>query len=295
VVSVLSQTADVGFELIVVNDSGQALPQQGWQDSDKVIVIETNRRERSVARNTGAAVARGRFLHFLDDDDWIADGAYQHLWESSRRSDARWLYGMSQLLDRSHKPTILLRHELQGNCFLQAMAGEWIPLQASMIDRKLFWEVGGFNVKITGPEDIDLQRRILLETDIAETPHLIAHVVLGRAGSTTDYDLHAEQSRWAREDILNSRNAFQRMRASSVQPAWRGRMTRIYLTSAIWNLRKHRLMTASSRLASACLSLLVAGGRLASTKFWHAVFRSYQSVTFARGIEEAQANEKDSR
>jgi glycosyltransferase involved in cell wall biosynthesis len=67
VCSLLDQafTAD-DFEVIVVNDSGRPLPEMDWQHSAQVRVIDTNRRERSVARNTGAAIAGGRYLHFLD-------------------------------------------------------------------------------------------------------------------------------------------------------------------------------------------------------------------------------------
>jgi len=64
------------------------------------------------------------------------------------------------------------------------MAGEWIPLQASLIKTKAFFAVGGFNPHISGPEDIDLLRRIALEGDIAGVQALVAYIVRGEAGST---------------------------------------------------------------------------------------------------------------
>ena len=63
--SVLQQDFDRDeFEVIVVNDSGKPLPHQAWMDSKHVSLLHTNRLNRSVARNTGAAVARGKYLHF---------------------------------------------------------------------------------------------------------------------------------------------------------------------------------------------------------------------------------------
>src|SRR5690349_14742956 len=82
VASVLSQTLPPGGELevIVVNDSGQPLPPAAWQHDPRVRVLATNRCERSIARNTGAATARGQYLHFLDDDDWMVPDAFQHFY-----------------------------------------------------------------------------------------------------------------------------------------------------------------------------------------------------------------------
>jgi glycosyltransferase involved in cell wall biosynthesis len=279
---------DEFFEVIVVNDSGNPLPEADWQRAERVQVINTNRRERSVARNTGAAVAKGEYLHFLDDDDWLFPGGLEHLCDLSRSTEAKWLYGMTQLVDRQDRPSIKLRHDLHGNCFVQAMAGEWIPLQSSWIERKSFLRIGGFNPLLAGPEDIDLLRRILLEEDVAETPNLIAQVIMGGSGSTTDYAHHSEASRWAREHILSASGMHARMAFSAVSPSWKGRMLRVYLTSIIWNLTQWQIFTALSRMCFSSLSLLQSGMSLFSRHFWAAVTKPYASLTFERGIQEVQ-------
>ena len=87
--SVLGQSFTANnFEVILINDSGQPLPPAGWQRSERVRIINTNRHNRSVARNTGAAIARGRYLHFLDDDDWMLPDAFESLWELASASQA---------------------------------------------------------------------------------------------------------------------------------------------------------------------------------------------------------------
>jgi len=48
------------FEIFVVNDSGKPLPYEDWQRLENIKVIHTNRRNRSVARNVGAAASRGK-------------------------------------------------------------------------------------------------------------------------------------------------------------------------------------------------------------------------------------------
>jgi len=285
--SVLNQKLAATVEVIVVNDSGRPLPPAAWQQSDRVQLIDTNGRERSVARNTGAAVARGHYLHFLDDDDWLMPGALQCFWTLAQVSDAAWLYGSSQLVDRQGVPLIQLHHELNGNCFLQTLAGEWVPLQASLINARTFFDIGGFNPLITGPEDIDLLRRIALRSSLAGTPAIIAGISWGEAGSTTDYGRHPEYSRWAREQILNMPCVFERMRASASSSYWHGRIVRAYLTSTVWNLRRRRLAASCSRLTAALVALLLAGSHILSPDFWYAVTHPYRSESFLRGLRQA--------
>jgi glycosyltransferase involved in cell wall biosynthesis len=286
--SVLSQTInEESYEVIVVNDSGVPLPPSSWQGSKRVQVIETNRRERSIARNTGAAAARGRYLHFLDDDDWLAPDALSHLWNLSQQTSAPWLYGSSQLVDRQHKPLIRLQHGLVGNGFLQVMAGEWIPLQSSLIESGAFFKVGGFNSRITGPEDIDLLRRIALIGELAETPHLVAYIVMGIQGSTTDYANHHKASQWSREQVLELQGVFSTLRRSATTPYWKGRLARLFLTSLVWNLQRGRFTSASSRGAAGLACILMSGTSILARDYWRALTRPYASGTFAKGFEEA--------
>ena len=279
-------TAD--FEVIVVNDSGEPLPYAKWQRSDRIQVIETNQRERSVARNTGATAARGRYLHFLDDDDWLAPDALSHLWKLSQHTQAHWLYGISQLVDREQQPLIRLQHKFNGSCFIQVMAGEWIPLQSSLIESEVFFKVGGFNTRISGPEDIDLLRRIALTSELAETPNLVAFIGMGTDGSTTDYANHHKASQWSRERILDATGVFNAMRKSATTPFWKGRLTRVFLTSMVWNIQRGRITTAASR-GAAGLAGMVATGRDTLTKdYWQALARPYASLTFREGFKQVE-------
>ncbi|MFO7537727.1 MAG: glycosyltransferase family 2 protein [Chloroflexota bacterium] len=285
--SVLKQTLTMEpFEVIVVNDSGQPLANATWQTDERVRLIHTQRRERSVARNSGAAVAHGRFLHFLDDDDWLAPDALHHLWQLAQTQPAAWLYGSTQLVDRSGRSLIQLHHRLNGNIFLPAMAGEWIPLQASLIASKPFFTLGGFNPLLQGPEDVDLLRRMALHHDIAGTEAIVAYVERGDEGSTTDYGQHPEQSRRAREKILDTPGSFARLRGSMSGAFWHGRISRLYLTSLVWNLRRRRLLTAASRASYTFYSLVLAGPRLLVPAFWRSLSRAYASPTFARGVSD---------
>ncbi len=85
-------------EVIVVNDSGRDLPSEDWQKHPNVQIISTNQLNRSIARNTGAAIATGRYLHFLDDDDRMLPGAFDAFWEITKDSSAAWIHGAFRML-----------------------------------------------------------------------------------------------------------------------------------------------------------------------------------------------------
>ena len=285
--SVLTQRCAADFEVIVVNDSGEALAPADWQNSPRVKIVHTSRRERSVARNTGAAMATGRYLHFLDDDDWLLPGAFHALTHLAGTTQASWLYGGSQLVDRHGNKLIELHHEMAGNCALPVMAGEWIPLQSSLFAADLFFKLGGFDPLMPGAEDIDWTRRVALTTDVAGTRALVACIGMGMEGSSTDYARGRELIRPHREFVLDQKRAFTRQRAGATTAYWSGRLLRIYATSVVWNLKERRATTAVSRATYGFASLVAANLDVCRPDFWSALLQPYRNDTFQRGFHAA--------
>jgi glycosyltransferase involved in cell wall biosynthesis len=277
VLSVLEQKfADADFEVIVVNDSVHPLEHTDWHDSPRVQILQTNCRERSIARNTGAAVARGNYLHFLDDDDWMLPGAFDYFWKLIQQKKAAMYYGGYRFVNSDGHLIQEFYPDEDGNCFIRFMSGEWQPLQASLFDTRVFHSVGGFTaleILRGGDEDVDLTRRISLEHDIAGVKQLVATIRTGREGSTTNYaDLH-QQSLQSREIILNSSRAFSRLHQSAKERLgtseyWHGRMLWIYLGSAVWNIQHYRMFIALSRLMYVGLALSISFKYWFSLKFW---------------------------
>jgi glycosyltransferase involved in cell wall biosynthesis len=261
-----------------------------WADDPRVRIVTTMKHERCVARNTGAAIAQGDYLHFLDDEDWLAPGALRALQDlAARNSSAGLLHGATQLVDRENRPLIQLRSHFVGNCSVQTMAGEWIPLQSSLVATKQFFAIGCFNVLIPSSEDIDLVRRLTLVTEVASTGTIVAWVGMGVFNSTTDYVNHDNLALIGREQALNSRGAYSRMRSAATTAEWKGRLVRIYLTSAVWNARQQNWSTAFGRGVTALAGTISAGAALFHTEFYRALRSRYKSGTFARGFAEMQA------
>lgn len=284
VCSVLDQefTAD-DFEVIVVNDSGQPLPEEEWQKSERVRVIHTNRR-RWFARNAGASIAKGQYLHFLDDDDWLLPGALEQFWHLAQRAkDAVWLYGGYEVINKNGERLGGVNSGLNGNCFAQVMGGESILLQASLIKASAFYTIGGFDQSNPAGPDIDLWLRMALYGDFANMPVAVAALFRDLVwGTTTDYDRVPRYIRGRRNIILGEPGAFARLQASANSSYWHGRIIHNYVSAVLLNLRYKRLFTATSRALFGLAGFILAGIHIFSPRFWQGVkdSKSPNSVHF---------------
>lgn len=258
------------FEVIVVNDSGNSLPEADWQVSPRVKMLNTHRSERSFARNSGAAVSLGTYIAFLDDDDWILPGVLESFWQlANQYPKAVWLYGGIRIVDEQSRVLGHINSSLNGNCFSQIMGGAWAPLQASIIQARAFFEVGGFNPLICGTEDEDLCRRIAARADFANTNDVIACLYRGQTWSTsTNYLRAPEDTKYSRDLILSKPRVFQRFRSSADSSYWSGRVLRVFLSTLVWNLKKKRLFTVLSRLLYSLAFFALSIKYLFSREYW---------------------------
>jgi glycosyltransferase involved in cell wall biosynthesis len=272
--SVLEQTpAGEDFEVIVVNDSGGRLAEADWQRSGRVRTIDTNRRNYCVARNAGAALARGTYLHFLDDDDWLLPGALEAFRTLAGGSpQALCLYGGVALVDETGRRLGTLNLGMSGNCAAQLMAGSWIPVQSALIKATAFFEEGGFHPLFRSGEETELGRRLALHGDFANTSAEVVCILRGSGWNTTvDYGAAVWYLRWSREIALSEPGAFRRLEASATAGYWHGRVLKAYMASTLWNLREGHLSTAASRAAFGMASLALSGLNSIRPEYWRAV------------------------
>ena len=80
-----------GIEFVFVNDgstdnSFQLLKTFELKEK-RAIVINQKNQGVSFARNTGLNVAKGKYVFFLDSDDWLTDDASQILYDVSKESE----------------------------------------------------------------------------------------------------------------------------------------------------------------------------------------------------------------
>ncbi|MFN2189412.1 MAG: glycosyltransferase family A protein [Candidatus Promineifilaceae bacterium] len=258
------------FEVIIVNDSGDANSLPAWREIDRVRIIHTQRRERCMARNAGAAIARGSYLWFLDDDDRILPGAINEFWSLAADSpQADWLYGGIQVVDEYE--TILAERNsgLRGKSFAQIMGGAWLPIQSSIIKTTAFFEVGGFDPAIIGTEDLDLCRRIAMYGEVANTEAAVACLFRGDLWATsTNYVRAPADTRRSRDALLDEPRAYARLHSSTRGDYWHGRNVRVYLSTINWNLQQGKYLKAAGRALLTGAAAVQSGRAIFSRQFW---------------------------
>lgn len=270
-------------EVIVVNDSGKDLPKENWQVHPNVQIVSTNQLNRSIARNTGAAIATGRYLHFLDDDDWMLPDAFRTFWEATRNSSATWICGAFRMVDNAGEKIVDIFPDEQGNCLINLVSWEWLPLQASIVEANAFFKVGGFvmlNALKGGFEDIHLTRQIASQYDFMNVSTILACIRSGDNGSTTNYIDMFIQNRQSRELTLNMVGSYQRMLSSARdnkmrQGYWHGKIVYYLLVSAVKNFKDKRFLTTASRIFHMFVNLFAASKYLIDADFWNGVTKPH--------------------
>ncbi|MGE5470060.1 MAG: glycosyltransferase family 2 protein [Bacteroidota bacterium] len=180
--SVLAQTC-TDFELIVVNDGGPDLdPLLGQLDPRLVLLRLPGKSGPGRARNRGAAIASGRFIGFLDDDDLfhpehlaILLAALESAPEAVVYSDAVVFHevienGVRRLVNRATpwQHVLFIRQRLWIHNF--------IPVQTFAVSLQSFLAVGGFDEDLRAFEDWDLLLKLAARHDFIHLPKTTSEI-----------------------------------------------------------------------------------------------------------------------
>lgn len=165
--SVLAQTCR-DLELIVVNDGGAPVEDllAPLDPDGRITSVRLGRnRNRSAARNVALAIARGRYVAYLDDDDWFRPEHLELLVGTLETTGGAVAYSFA---DRVHE-------ERRGTEWVQTavtpayrfpfhaaalLVGNYIPLPCLVHRRDCIAEVGGFDEDMQTHEDWDLLIRL---------------------------------------------------------------------------------------------------------------------------------------
>jgi len=164
--SVLGQTFS-DFELIVIDDGSTDGTDRmmGEFDDQRLHYLKQENRGRSAARNRALALARGRYIAFLDSDDlYLKDKLEKQVALMDLRPDIDMIYTSAICVDEAGRPLEqqIYTAEVEGDIYRQVAFFQpvTITLPTVMLRREVLDAVGHFDERMDRFEDTDLWRRV---------------------------------------------------------------------------------------------------------------------------------------
>lgn len=165
--SVLSQD-EADFEIIIVDDGSDEAIDSRHPTLDRAevrLIRHASNKGPAAARNSGAEVARGRWISWLDSDDlWFPDKLsrqLKHLNQLGAEADNMALGGAFEYFLASNARR--LRYPIPSRDEIQFFGGCWFsPGSTVILSRDLFERVGRYDERLRRLEDLDWFARMAL-------------------------------------------------------------------------------------------------------------------------------------
>lgn len=106
-------------EIILIDDGSYPSPINDLIDyQDDIIYIRQRNQGLSVARNRGLMIACGKYIQFVDGDDYLLQAPYEHCLDIARYNDPDIVYFL--LTDKNEKPTapFISQEPITGSAYL---------------------------------------------------------------------------------------------------------------------------------------------------------------------------------
>lgn len=284
VASVLEQTdLPAGFELEIViaddrsdDDTPAVLAELARRHPQVRVVANDGARGPGPARNCAARHARGRWLTFLDADDWWLPGFLASgLALIAANPDAQWMAGGYHIVydPDTQQPGRVVEIAFAEDAGILAAAQRvpgglrWsrpagmpvnelaLHTSSTWVQRELFLAQGGFDERLWNAEDLHLWLRLSAVTDLYHVPDMLS-VYRRRAGSETNSG--RPQNYW---DIRCHADLYGDPRFRAVRKQFAARIGQGAVEDA-WRHRRHGNFRDAARTAAQGLRYAPTDGRL---------------------------------
>jgi glycosyltransferase involved in cell wall biosynthesis len=170
------ESPDVRFQILIA-DNGSCPDAKTVAAEFGAIYLKVDQKGPSAARNAAMFKANGDYLAFLDDDDaWQAGHIRPHLKLFEENPALDMVIGQVTSVDEQHVQfgdPWLSDFPATGPDLLRRMLSGYFPqVGAILVRMRVRDQVGGFDVKLTGGEDLDWLLRIAGEGQVGfvQTP-----------------------------------------------------------------------------------------------------------------------------
>ncbi len=169
--SVLVQTFS-DYELLIIDDGSSDNTRDMIQsfDNPKIKYIYQKNKGRSVARNVGLNLAKGKYITFLDSDDlYLPNKLMMQVKHLDAHPHIGMIYTSAYCMDEDgNKLAHHYRATVSGSIYKKVafFMPVTITLPTVMVRQKIIRQVGGFDEKMYRFEDTDMWRRLSKITNI---------------------------------------------------------------------------------------------------------------------------------
>lgn len=217
------------FETVLVIDGStdntrEVLESRDWNLKDLRLIYQENG-GRAVARNAGATVAKGDLLIFFDDDMYPLEHCLNTLLTFQKKCSDCVLVG-SQISDPQKMTSDFLQYRLY-------LESRWLSNPSSkpqqitlenflftsahfLISKESFFQIGGFDERLTDSEDFDLSMKLLQQNVSIYYLHAAKAWHLDFPG-IEKYIKRMIEYRKAKKKLLNLYPHYQQMHPASFQ------------------------------------------------------------------------------
>jgi glycosyltransferase involved in cell wall biosynthesis len=194
--SVLDQT-DQDLEIIVVDDGSPIDPGPVVNSfDDRVRLVRKSNGGPASARNFGIANARGKYLLFLDDDDFLEPMAIETLREAIKSSPgAAWAVGRFSYADEEGRRLARVPRCScgAGDVYSALISQNVIGAQSTvLLDADAVRSVGAFDERFTMAEDYDLWLTLARDYPIVAIGEVVTNYRMHGNQSSSRWELHYE-------------------------------------------------------------------------------------------------------
>jgi len=173
--SALSQT-HAADEVIVIDDGSEDdLDSVLKEFRNEIIFARQQCQGASAARNRAMAMARSEWIAFLDHDDiWVPHKLELQLSAVSGRDNIALAYSDMEVFGEENSPSRLRNFATpSGRIFKDLLLTNFITPSAVIARREAIITVGGFDIRLSSAEDLDLCLRLAAKWDILFVPGIV--------------------------------------------------------------------------------------------------------------------------
>lgn len=172
--SVINQTW-APIEIIVVDDGSTDNTRSVAERYPTVCYVYQVNQGLSAARNTGAAHSQGKYVVFLDADDWLySDGLEANVYQLEENPEVAFVSGCYRLVDRTNRIIETINTSIDGEHYLRMLESNYIGMHATVMYRRWLFDTYQYDRTLRSCEDYDLYLNITRDHPVLHHTHQIA-------------------------------------------------------------------------------------------------------------------------